>query len=282
MTWYKDGRPPKGTATESAQTVPSVTTVGGVKLETEAQARGRILALRGTPYKKGRSSANGASCAGFVALALRRFGIGAPESSVKALWGFGRAISLAQVRLGDVLFFANSPSRKRPDFAGIAISSKEMFYMSVKGGRARIQNISNSWWKSIFVGGRRVIERRSSGHYVVKPKPSDADSKGNSQRQRGLASFYGREANSEWTASGERFQPSALTAAHRTLPMESMVKVTNLRNGRSIVVRINDRGPYIDGRIIDLTKTGARKLNMVSSGVVQVELQVLRYGDGSR
>ena len=288
MTWFKDGRPPVGTEVKAAVEGNNAVAAGtgkltsGTKLETEAQARGRILALRGTPYKKGRSSANGASCAGFVALALRRFGVRAPESNVKEQWRFGRAVTRSQVRLGDVVFFANNPKRKKVDFAGIAISPTQMFYMSAKGGRARIQNISTSWWRSIFVGARRSVERRPDGRFVIKPKPSDGDVRGNSQRQRGIASFYGREANSEFTASGERLYPSKLTAAHRTLPMDSRVKVTNLRNGRSIIVRINDRGPYVDGRIIDLTKAGARALDMVGSGIAQVELLVLRYGDGSR
>lgn len=299
MTWYKDGRPPVGTevsnhphVTKHGVTKHGVTSHGvtnhgqpnpsRTRLETNAQARHRILALRGTPYKRGRSSANGASCAGFVALILRRFGVRAPESNVKQLWKFGRKISRGQIRLGDVLFFSNNPSRKRADFAGVALSPKEMFYMSAKGGRARLQRIDSDWWRRIFFDARRVIERRSSGHFVIKPKPSDASVPGNSRVQRGIASFYGREANSDYTASGERFYPTGMTAAHRTLPMDSQVKVTNLRNRRSVVLRINDRGPYIDGRIIDLTKAAARKLDMVGSGIAEVEVRVLRYGDGGR
>ena len=89
---------------------------------------------------------------------------------------------------------------------------------------------------------------------------------------RGMASWYDEP---QQTASGERFDPHALTAAHRTLPFGTRVRVTNVRNGRSVIVRINDRGPYGHGRIIDLSKAAARKLGMIDAGVVPVELQVL-------
>ena len=91
---------------------------------------------------------------------------------------------------------------------------------------------------------------------------------------RGYATFYNE---SQSTASGERFDKNAMTAAHRTLRMGTMVKVTNERNGRSVVVRINDRGPYGNkSRIIDLSEAAARKLGMIEAGVVPVTLQVLR------
>ena len=70
----------------------------------------------------------------------------------------------------------------------------------------------------------------------------------------GIASWYGRKFHGRKTANGERFDMNYLSAAHRTLPMPSIVRVTNLENGRKVVVRINDRGPYVDGRIIDLSK----------------------------
>jgi rare lipoprotein A len=79
----------------------------------------------------------------------------------------------------------------------------------------------------------------------------------------GKASWYALHSK---TASGERMNPSALTAAHRTLPFGSKVKVTNQRNGKSIVVRINDRGPFIKGRVIDLSKAAARRLGFVGAG----------------
>lgn len=91
----------------------------------------------------------------------------------------------------------------------------------------------------------------------------------------GKASWYGGRHHGGPTASGERFNKNAMTAAHRTFPMGTRVRVTNLRNGRSVVVRINDRGPYSKGRIIDLSEAAARKLDMIEAGVVPVRLERL-------
>jgi rare lipoprotein A len=95
---------------------------------------------------------------------------------------------------------------------------------------------------------------------------------GQALAQTGRASWY---AMTSKTASGERCNPNALTAAHRSLPFGTKVKVENLRNGRTVVVRINDRGPYSGGRIIDLTRAAAHKLGFVSAGTTQVRLTVL-------
>jgi rare lipoprotein A len=92
----------------------------------------------------------------------------------------------------------------------------------------------------------------------------------------GEASYYGKELAGERTASGERFDPSGLTAAHPTLPMGSRVRVTNTHNGRSVVVRINDRGPFSRRRIIDLSYAAAKRLGMIASGIAHVRLELLR------
>jgi peptidoglycan lytic transglycosylase len=89
----------------------------------------------------------------------------------------------------------------------------------------------------------------------------------------GLASWYGAKHHGRRTASGERFDQKALTAAHPTLPWGSIVRVTSLANGKSVDVRINDRGPFIKGRIIDLSRAAARALGM--AGLMQVQLEVL-------
>lgn len=91
--------------------------------------------------------------------------------------------------------------------------------------------------------------------------------------QKGTASWYGGEFKR--TASGERYDPSSMTAAHRTLPFGTKVRVTHLKSQRSVVVRINNRGPYTRGRIIDLSKAAAKELNMTKSGIARVEVQVL-------
>lgn len=93
--------------------------------------------------------------------------------------------------------------------------------------------------------------------------------------QEGKASWYGREQHGGPTASGERYDMHAMTAAHRTLRMGTRVRVTNLRNGRQVVLRINDRGPYGRGRIVDVSLAAAQKLDMVDAGVVPCRVEVL-------
>lgn len=92
----------------------------------------------------------------------------------------------------------------------------------------------------------------------------------------GLASFYAPRFHGRPTASGELFDKEALTAAHRTLPFGTLVRVKNLRNGRSIVVRINDRGPFWPGRIVDLSVGAARALGFLRAGKAPVKLEVVK------
>ncbi len=93
--------------------------------------------------------------------------------------------------------------------------------------------------------------------------------------EEGLASWYGPGFAGRRTANGEIFNPSELTAAHKSLPFGTQVRVLNLENGRSVIVRINDRGPFRPGRIIDLSRAAAERLNMVSRGVARVRLELL-------
>ncbi len=94
----------------------------------------------------------------------------------------------------------------------------------------------------------------------------------------GIASFYGREHHRGPTASGERFDMNAMTAAHRSAPLGSRLKVTNLKNGRSVVVRINDRGPFVRGRIIDLSRAAAAELDFIGSGITRVRVETADAG----
>ncbi|HHF53278.1 MAG TPA: septal ring lytic transglycosylase RlpA family protein [candidate division WOR-3 bacterium] len=93
----------------------------------------------------------------------------------------------------------------------------------------------------------------------------------------GLASYYGRKFHGKKTASGEIFNMYKLTAAHRKLPFGTYVKVTNLENGRSVIVRINDRGPFKKNRIIDLSYEAAKRLGIISKGVARVKLEVIKW-----
>jgi rare lipoprotein A len=91
----------------------------------------------------------------------------------------------------------------------------------------------------------------------------------------GAASWYGGKFHGRRTANGERYDMNKLTAAHKTLPFGTKVKVTNRANGKSVVVRINDRGPFVGGRTIDLSRGAATAVGMLSSGVAKVKLDIL-------
>jgi rare lipoprotein A len=94
-------------------------------------------------------------------------------------------------------------------------------------------------------------------------------------KDRGFASWYGEQFHGKQAANGELFDMEALTAAHRTLPLGSMVRVVNLANGKHVHVRINDRGPYVNGRILDLSHAAAAHLGMVEGGLSLVQLEVV-------
>lgn len=100
------------------------------------------------------------------------------------------------------------------------------------------------------------------------------------QTQTGKASFYADKFEGSPTASGEKYKHSKLTAAHKTLPFGTKVRVTNLANNETVDVTINDRGPYVDGRVIDLSKSAAEKLGFINQGLADVKLDVIDAGDG--
>lgn len=105
------------------------------------------------------------------------------------------------------------------------------------------------------------------------PKSGSSVSSGHSES--GMASYYGNEFHGRKTANGERFDQGKLTAAHRTMPFGTRVKVTNTQNGKSVVVRINDRGPFAKGRIIDLSSSAFKSISHLGAGVVPVRVVVV-------
>jgi len=131
----------------------------------------------------------------------------------------------------------------------------------------------NAFWRAAalalavsLAAGGCSLSRRYPGEYTHPGGYSET----------GDASYYGREAHGHPTASGEKFNMYALTAAHKTLPFGTRVRVTNLANKRSVVVRINDRGPFVSGRIIDLSYAAAKDIKMLDAGVARVELVVVK------
>jgi rare lipoprotein A len=121
-------------------------------------------------------------------------------------------------------------------------------------------------------GSTQQIPRASNAAWVVVQPGKKHRTK---PYQVGLASWYGKYFDGKPTASGEPYDMHDLTAAHPTLPLGTFVKVTNLRNGRSIVVRVNDRGPVVDGRIIDLSYNAAKAIEMRGRGVQRVRLDLV-------
>jgi rare lipoprotein A len=114
---------------------------------------------------------------------------------------------------------------------------------------------------------------------VKAPHPSSPSSVSSSDLE-GLASYYAEPYHGRKTASGEIFDTyQGMTAAHKTLPFNTMVRVTNKSNGREVDVRINDRGPFIEGRVIDLSLRAAREIDLVGPGVAPVKLKVLKEGE---
>ena len=115
-----------------------------------------------------------------------------------------------------------------------------------------------------------------------RPSPRTAGEIPSERAERGLASWYGAEFAGLPTASGETFDPGRVSAAHRTLPLGSVVDVTNEKNGRTVRVRVNDRGPFVAGRIVDLSRAAAEEIDAVADGVVPVTLTVVSLGSGRR
>jgi rare lipoprotein A len=105
--------------------------------------------------------------------------------------------------------------------------------------------------------------------------PVQSSSARSPQEITGSASWYGGKFHGRKTANGERYNQNALTAAHKTLPFGTKVRVTNESNGKSVVVRINDRGPYVGKRVIDLSRAAANAVGMVQRGVARVKMEVL-------
>ncbi|MBR0825750.1 septal ring lytic transglycosylase RlpA family protein [Bradyrhizobium manausense] len=125
-----------------------------------------------------------------------------------------------------------------------------------------------------------AVERRHVTRVAIAPvrsvvrRPSSTDSAGQTQAaSHGVASFYSYDTA---TASGEKFDKNELTAAHPTLPFGTRVRVTNVSTGRAVTVRVNDRGPYVRGRIVDVSYSAAEALGMVNQGVANVRLDVVQ------
>jgi rare lipoprotein A len=128
-----------------------------------------------------------------------------------------------------------------------------------------------------------IFSCSSSIRYASNPAPVHQSSLSNSkfysgQIITGKSSYYGSKFHGSKTANGEIFDMYKLTAAHRELPFETLLKVTNTKNNKSVIVHVNDRGPFVTGRILDLSYGAAKKIDMINEGVADVILEIIRLG----
>lgn len=159
--------------------------------------------------------------------------------------------------LSSVIFFAGCSS-KGYTYSGGSYNS----YKQIPN-----QEIKNS--KAMHRATMRPYQIAGKWYYPTLAKVGD--------EQRGIASWYGPNFHAKKTSNGEIYNMYAMTAAHKTLPMNTMVKVDNLDNGKSTIVRINDRGPFVTGRIIDLSNKAAHEVDMVGKGTANVKITVLGF-----
>ena len=122
-------------------------------------------------------------------------------------------------------------------------------------------------------------KKSKSKAIFIDPKTVNTNVK-HKKRMVGISSFYAEDFHGKLTANGEIYDMYGLTAAHKTLPLNTVARVTNLENGKSLILRINDRGPYIQGRMLDCSYGAAKKLDFVQQGKTKVQVDVIEWGDG--
>jgi rare lipoprotein A len=127
--------------------------------------------------------------------------------------------------------------------------------------------------KSGLVGATRQASLQTNRPMGGNDRAAEKRALAPSNAAVGLASFYDEEQE---TASGERFDPHELTAAHPSLPFGTRLRVTNVTNGRSVVVRVNDRGPFVSGRVVDVSRSAAQSLDMIGRGTAKVKIDVVQ------
>lgn len=135
-----------------------------------------------------------------------------------------------------------------------------------------MKNVSLKFYIVVFIG---LMAISSCSSIIRFSNNNNQDNSEYSKNFRGYASYYADQFHGKKTANGEIFDMNKMTAAHKTLPFNTKLRVTNLKNGKSTFVRINDRGPFSGNRVIDLSKQAAIELDMIKDGVVEVECEVV-------
>ena len=165
-----------------------------------------------------------------------------------------------------------SPARKIPELIHNPLYSKSIIGVLVY---SMIASCTSWQGSSPDVSTSREFKSGSKRSYVVRGTRYYLVDNAKGFYEEGLASWYGSKFHGKQTANQEVYDMHAMTAAHKSLPFQTMVKVLNLENHREITVRINDRGPFIKGRIIDLSYAAAKKLQLIKKGVARVRIEVI-------
>jgi rare lipoprotein A len=187
----------------------------------------------------------------------------APRADSHIAWVFLLPIVLLSGCATFGWFGPRAPEREPVDLTGLRMSVLEPDGIEVAGADAEVVALA----MAAFPPDTAMVSARDLISFLENARAR--------QLGTGVASYYGRAFAGRRTASGEIFNPAELTAAHRSLPFGSRVRVTNPRNGRAVVVRINDRGPFTRGRVINLSHAAAREIGMIRSGTAQVVLELI-------
>ncbi len=153
------------------------------------------------------------------------------------------------------------------------MKSKILIYTSIIIS-STLFNCSNAprYYKSDNTGLNKTSKK-------VSKSGKENKSKGHRKIIKGISSFYAEDCHGKLTANGEVYDMYGLTAAHKTMPLNTICRVTNLENNKSLILRINDRGPYIKGRILDCSYGAAKKLDFINQGTTKVKIEVIEWGD---
>ncbi|MBI4867115.1 MAG: septal ring lytic transglycosylase RlpA family protein [Candidatus Wallbacteria bacterium] len=281
---------------------------------TEGELRKASVALLGVRFKPGGTTArSGLDGGGLVALLYARAGHDVPRGE-GALAQAGRRVELDGLEPWDVVVFSAGPGGDEAG-VGLFLGGKDFLTSTSRDRRVTVAQLDDSRYRERLVMGRRLLTANPTRQPVGRVAAAahlpaiDADDEDEDEgeeppdyrvpRERaggarssrsatkgspwvGIASYYGLGDGlaGQRTSSGERLTRRGLTAAHRTLPFGTRLRVTNLANGRTVVVRVNDRGPHRRGRIIDLSVAAARKLGFLGRGLTRVKLELLRNETG--
>lgn len=239
----------------------------------------------GITYRYGGTSSKVMDCSAFVGKVFREtFQINLPRTSREmALLGS----EPDTLRLFDLVFFSKNGSTI--SHVGIYVGDGIFIHCSSSGKTVMVSALDE--YGDRFMYGKRIIAQVGPDFLFTRvPHKIEGDSINNSEEkiveenvqdeklevyQEGVASYYGGKFHGRKTASGERYDKNELTAAHKNLPFGTKVKVTNTSSGKSVIVTINDRGPYAKGRVIDLSEAAMKEINENGGGLCKVTLTVI-------